>query len=65
MSSPVVHLRRALANHTQCDPEEERAMTDERAQVTCPECLAGYDGREADWLAEQAARTRARKERSE
>lgn len=65
MSPPVVHLRRALVNHTNCDQEDGRTLTDDRNKVTCQECLREFDRREAEWLAEQAARTLARKEQNE
>lgn len=43
------HLRRAIVCHTHCDPDDEREMVDDLADVDCQECLDAYREREAQW----------------
>jgi hypothetical protein len=41
-----------MANHTICDPSEERVFADVPADATCPECLEVHAREGAEWYAE-------------
>lgn len=53
-------MRRPMANHSECDPEDDRTYADDLAGVDCEECITAYRRREVEWHADLAAAKRLR-----
>ena len=61
----ILHLRRAMANHTECDPDDPREFADGPDDATCPECLYAYEKRKEEWYDDLAAKQRLKREPQE
>lgn len=46
------HLRRPMANRTECDPDDERETVDDPALATCRVCVEAFEHRRVEWFKE-------------
>ena len=53
MSDGLIHIRRSHAARAECDHvvHPPRELVDSRDDATCPECIAAFDKRTAEWHA--------------
>lgn len=52
----VKHLRRVMANRSECDDDDHRDFADDVAGATCTACRLAYERRAAEWHAEMRER---------